>query len=232
MKVRCRFGVVAAAAALRTRLTDASTLRRALVVMVTASAVAITTSCSSTAVDEPEPWDLGPFSEMVQGYAVEAASGGASEQQLAVLGKAAEAGELTLEDARAATRATIECFEASGLEAEYVEAPDSKGFVIPAFEVSYGAEADVTQADSTIEMCQNREFTWVGKAYQLQPDARQMLGEYVTSKEEVLRACLEDAGQQPDPRSTAWDLAQQSVDVVISSEGSIDCLGAAGISSL
>lgn len=201
-----------------------------LVVLIKAALVLV--GCSS-AEAQREPWHLDePFNELVDEFVDQAEAGGASEEQIAILQAAGEAGELPLEAAKTAARAVVACFQESGLEAEYLESTDPTGFTAPDYQVTYDESVPEETTDQLVATCEDREFTWVNQAYHFQPERRQALGEYVMGKEEVLRACIEQAGYTTDPDDDGWALAQQSTTILSETQGAVNCLDAADISSL
>jgi hypothetical protein len=60
----------------------------------------------------------------------------------------------------------------------------------------YKALFDTTLPDALYDSCEAREFRWVNLVYQMQPSSREQLGQYVMSRETLLRQCLEDAGME------------------------------------
>jgi hypothetical protein len=193
--------------------------------------IGVTSACSSPAPKDAAPWEREPFAETVADLIAEAEQNGASDDQLALLEKAADDGKVELESARSAARAVVSCLHANGLTAEYLEAPDFKGYTIPEYRVVLEGTTEDPRRDTIISTCADQEFTWVSQAYQLQPEARQMLGEYVESKESVLRTCLEDNGVETDPDAGGWELAHQALEA-FDGPDSVNCLDKAGIQSL
>lgn len=200
--------------------------------VIALAAAALLAGCSNSAHTEVvEPWLGPPFEERVERAMAEAAAGGAGDTQIEILERARAEGKVLIEDARAAALATIDCFAANGLDAEYTERQRTGGLLVPSYLVSAPVDSAET-TDPMIDACEARESRWVNELYQSQPLARQLLGEYVMSKEATLRSCLEAAGKEPDPLATGWELAMFAIEDQNLLTGGLDCLDAAGIDGL
>lgn len=206
-------------------------VRQLLLVGAIASLVAVAGGCTvDRGSDGSEPWMGTPLTELLDDAIAEAGQSGASAAQLDVLERARVSGEVTYEDAKGAAQAVVACFRQGGLEAEYSEMTRNGSYPVPNYAVwSNASDASV---DAIVEVCENQEFTWVNKVYQTQPSARQVVGEFVMSKEGELRACLEDYGIQTDPDANGWELAQLALESTDFGQGGQDCLGEAGIHGL
>lgn len=183
-------------------------------------------SCSAPS-DTPEPWSDQSFPELIAVAIDEATSAGASDQQIALLTSAQQEGQVPIDIAKTAAFNVVDCFNSVGGQAEYEEKTTPSGLVQPGYKVIF----DETLPDAVYESCVVQEYRWVNRVHQMQPSSRELVGQYVTSKEDVLRECLEGAGIATDPEATGWDLAQQAVQLPVETAG-FDCLVVANIDSL
>jgi len=187
-----------------------------------AVAVATLCSCSSTAgtsVDESDP----VFEELIQNALVNAEAGGASQDQLDVLQAAQLSGEVTLEQARQAARATVACFGEAGLLGTFVESTEPSGLIVPGYTVGTQSD-DMTE----IDRCDHENGFWVNQVYQLQPSSEQLRTDLFEAKADELRACLEDAGYATEPDATGAELARQASAVAADTSGEVDCMTIVG----
>ena len=67
---------------------------------------------------------LEAFDEQIERVIADARAGQSAETQIAMLEQAQREGEMSLESARAAARATVSCLQDAGLEASYIEQTD------------------------------------------------------------------------------------------------------------
>lgn len=185
--------------------------------------IAILCGCSATAqvpVDESDP----VFDELIQTALAGQRPGGAGPAQLDVLRAARAAGEVTLEQAREAARATVACFEEAGLRGSFVETTEPSGLIVPGF--TGGSTSD----DMTpIDQCDNENGHWVSMVYQLQPASEQIRTDFYEANAHELRACLEAEGFETDPDATGAELARQAGDVAAETAGVVDCLTVVGL---
>lgn len=189
-------------------------------------AIALCAGCAGQASEENVPG--GPFAEAL----AEAREGGAGPDQLADLEAAAQAQGVSIEMAREAARRAVACMTDAGLSAAYVESTTNSGLVIPSYRVEVSATSTVeSDGDAQISACDVREAFWINQLQQTQPTSVQMNEEYANQQEPVLRACLARNGIATEPDATGADLAQESLEVIRESDGDINCLAEAGITS-
>jgi hypothetical protein len=172
-----------------------------------------------------------PFSERVAVAIAEAKAGGASAAQLDALEVIEDAGEVSFEVARTAVLATIECFHDQGLDAAYSELTRASGLVVPGYRVTAESGGHDAVGDP-VEMCDTRESQWVNLLFQSQPMARQLTGEYVLSKEDELRDCLESQNVETDPDANGWELAMFALEDDEAFASGTDCFTQVGIDGL
>lgn len=186
--------------------------------------------CSETATDD-RPWITQSFNEIADAAIADAQAAGASTSQLLLLSEARRNGEMTYEQTRVAASAAVECINSAGARAEVVDIKRSSGLIVPGYDVTIGnlSEAETARA---VDLCSPREYRYVTLLYQAQPKSRDMLGKYVESQEPVLRRCLESNGWVTDAGSSGWELAHQAVQVMVDTDGGVDCLRAADIDGL
>lgn len=213
-------------------MTAGGTRAREVLLGALASACALGLAGCSPDADGGEPWDLGPFDTLIDNAIDEAREGGASEQQLAVLLEAREDGELTYEAMRSAALALESCFALHGGTMQIEEAIDVTGMPQLTYLVGFDEDLGETFIENAVAGCERQEYKWVTFVYQLQPKARELLGQYVLKQEPVLRACLEASGVSTDPADDGWDLAYRALDVASETANRVDCLSAADIAGL
>lgn len=170
---------------------------------------------AQTPADDTDPI----FDELIETAIAEAEVGGAGPAQLTILHVAQIAGEVTLEQAREAARATVECFEDAGLDGRFVEEVEPSGLIVPGYAVGTSND-DMTP----IDQCDFENGHWVNKVYQLQPASEQVRTAFYDDKADELRTCLEDAGYETDPDATGADLVRQAGEVSAETVGGVDCL--------
>lgn len=154
---------------------------------------------------------------------------GASETQIALLETARDRGEVSLELARQAAQATVQCMREGGVEAEYSEYTSADGWVIPGY--TYSTSADMTEAatDSIADTCDKQEFEWVYKLHETQPSAIASSNAFLLSRETELRECLEKYGYATDPSADGIALADYAVQVLDESGTQVNCLAESDI---
>ena len=189
--------------------------------------------CSSSQSDAQQPWAEGyaPFDEMIPNVIDDAKAGGASTSQIALLEQARKKGEVTVEMMREAVSGVSDCFEAGGGAVEPRDDVIVPGVVWPAYQVGYDESIGESTIDLLVKSCEAQEYRWISSVYQTQPTSREALGQYVLSKEGVLRDCLEGFGVPTDPAADGWELAQQAV-ALDDVDVTLECFAAAGISTL
>lgn len=199
---------------------SARAMRGGAMVLAIAVLLASLAGCSTEQAES----SIDPvFAELIDTAIEDARDGGASTEQVAMLEKAKEAGEVTLEQARDVMRVTIECFVDSGFEAEYIEDTEPTGFVVPGYRVWRAGELS-SNDDIVIDRCDFESNFWVTKVYQTQPSSSQLWIDFVNARAEELRVCLEDAEYETDPDATGAELAQQAAAVAAETEFEVNCL--------
>ncbi len=158
----------------------------------------------------------------------DAKQSGASEQQLAILERAAAHGVVTFEDAKIATTDAMDCMSGRGVSATYEETVLSNGLTIPGYRV-VAKKSDGSSALNDLDQCENGESAWVNKLYQMQPTSIEANLAFIEKQAPVIRKCLEDAGYDTDPKATGMDLVIQSSDVARQTNGATDCAFDAGV---
>ena len=201
-------------------------MRRRILTAGALVAVVLCAGCAGAPPTENVPG--GPFAEAL----AEAREGGAGPEQLADLEAAAQAQGVSIEMAREAARRAVACMTDAGLSAAYVESTTNSGLVIPGYRVEVSTlTAAESNGDAQISACDVREAYWINQLLQTQPTSVQMDEEYANQQAPVLRACLERNGVTTEPDATGADLANTSLDVIRESDGDINCLAEAGITS-
>lgn len=159
------------------------------------------------------------FAERIAAGIEEATASGASPNQLALLDSARTEGEVTLEMARAARRAYVECAAATGVEVAFEEKVRPDGWVSWLTMIDGSTTADSLQIARD---CEKREAFWVTLLYSTQPTTVQATADYLEQQAPVLRACLEEAGFRPKPEADGMALA------ILSTQGSDPVMQEAG----
>lgn len=181
--------------------------------------VALMTGCASEAAGSDDP----VFAEIIETAIADAQSGGASDRQLAILEEARESGEVTIEQMREASRATVECMVDSGLDAEYQETTEPHGLVVPGYRVRVIGEVSESQQFAA-DRCDDEHGLWVNMVYQGQPSSDRLWDELYNSRVDVIRACLEDAGYETEPDATGVELARQVGEIFGQTLGDVNCM--------
>lgn len=150
----------------------------------------------------------------------------ASTEQLATLEEAVTTSSISLEAAREAARRAVSCMQEAGLDARFVEQTLAHGVVLPGYEVVPPPGEDV---DAEVTACDEHEFFFVSRAYQLQPTSVEATERFVEQVAPAIRACLERNGYDTDDDARGSDLAQRASEVLHETEGGVDCLGEAGV---
>jgi len=191
----------------------------ALVVAVLAGVV-LAGCTEATVPTEPES-----FADQIAAAIQEAEAGGASDAQLAILRTAQSEGEISIEDARAATRAAVECVNDAGSSAFYGEHTEGSGLVVP----WYSSLADTSEQMAIADACDQREDFWVNMIYQTQPTSQAVNDAFLEQQVPLVRSCLEQNGYTVDPGATTREVLHQAFDVMMDTEPQVDCLTTFGI---
>jgi len=180
--------------------------------------------CSKATV-QTQPTEPESFADQIAAAIQEAEAGGAGDTQLAILRKAQSEGELSLEDARAAARAAVECINDAGSFAFYSEHTGRSGLVIP----EYSWSVDTSEQEAIGNACDQREAFWVNMVYQAQPSSVELTEGYREQQTPILRSCLERNGYTVDPDASTNDLIAQALLVDSETSSAVDCITEAGI---
>lgn len=156
----------------------------------------------------------------------DARDAGASDAQVATLEHAVSTGSVVIEEVREAARRTVSCMQAAGLDARYDERTLSHGVVVPGYLVDVAPDQDV---DAEVESCDEREFHWISKTYQLQPSSIEAAEQFVEQRAPAIRACLERNGVTTRADDSGHDLATTSSRAMNESGGAVSCLAEAGV---
>lgn len=221
--VRPKLGSSTAKSAWVHRIGPASSL-----LVVAVIALGLTSACGGGATQSGEQAS-GGFADLADDYLDLARERGASETQIALLETARDRGEVSLELAREAAQATVQCMREGGVDAEYSEYTSADGWVVPGY--TYPASADMTEAatDSIADACDKQEFEWVYKLHETQPSAVATSNVFLLSRENELRECLEDHGYVTDGSADGIALADQALQVLDDTGMQVNCLAGSGI---
>lgn len=171
------------------------------------------------------------FPGIIASALAEAEAGGAGEAQLAILRQAAADGEISIESARAAARAAVQCMSDGGIYAAYHEDGMKSGLVIPGYIAGGGTADQMSAQDVVITACDNRESFWVNSVYQGQPTSVAVNDAYLDQQVPIVRSCLERSGYHTDPDATTHEVLRQALDVAQATSFELNCLGEAEIES-
>lgn len=207
---------------------------RVVVLVAAAVTVAVTGCTGDKSHADNTSVDIAGFDEVISTAIEGATSGGASEAQVELLRGASESGELTLEQARAAVRATAECLTGLGFTAEYTEQTAPTGLVLPGYRVQTdegpGGDGDGDPAFQASQQCEVSESFWVSMVYQTQPSSVQLNVEYInTVLEPGLRQCLTDSGFEVADDATGVDMVRQARTLKIEDGETLECFDLSAI---
>lgn len=181
----------------------------------------VVAACTSGPSDNAD--EKRDFAERIESEIRDAEAGGASEDQLAILYEAQRAGYLTVDQARRATFADIDCIENAGGRASYVEQTDLSGLPVPNSILEAPNEEALAAMSSVAEECVKLESFWVNKVYQLQPQSQEIRDSYLESQEPQIRACLEEHGYIVDASATPPEILSQAVRVAGETDDAVLC---------
>lgn len=172
------------------------------------------------------------WSDRVDEAITQARNGDASAQQIAILTEAKESGDISLEAARNAEQATVDCMNEAGLDASYVETQGGDGELPqPGFRVRADAGGEVSPLG---DACETQESLWVSHLYQVQPRAIEVRNSNVDKHMPQLLTCLAERGVAPDADASRDEIYAAATNEAISANTSNteSCLSVAGIGSL
>lgn len=196
------------------------------VLLITPQAVA----CAPHGATPSDSPDIDAFLEPILQDAID---GGANDSQIAILQEAMAANEVSLEVARVAAHAAIECMAESGLSASYTEYEQSNSLLVPNYDVLLSRDPDdvagIETAEAIVARCDTAEFRWINEAYQTQPSSVELTDALLEERSDELRACLEEAGRNVDTQATPRELAEEAVSLAIDTNWQVHCLSDAGI---
>ncbi len=181
-------------------------------------------SCSSEAVAQESAKQ--DFEILIEELIQSAEDGGAGDAQLAILRDAQAAGFVSIEDARTAARAMVECVKDAGSDAFVADQTMDSGLVVPV----YNYLSDTAQQQAIGDACDTREAFWVNGAYQMQPQSLEMNDAYLERQLPVVRSCLEREGYELDADMGAREVLRRAAEVSIDTGSAVDCLSEARIS--
>lgn len=183
----------------------------------TVALVTLLSGCGASETDDGKT----DFNTQIESAIKEARSGGASDEQMALLEQSASEGEVSIESARVGARNFVRCMTDSGYYAEYVEEPNASGLVVPGYRVRL---TDDENADSAAtDECYSLEDQWVDTLYQTQPTSAQQRDEYMNALIPQMRRCLTDAGYPVDDNATATELQIQIARVEAETNTDLGC---------
>lgn len=149
--------------------------------------LALLSGCS-TAVD-PSPSPTGAFAELVATYLDDPVADVYSEEQVAILTDAREAGALAFEDYAAAVDRTLECISTAGYYAQKDPVDSSRGFPT----IGYFYESPEA-GNPVAEACILENSSGVEAVYQLQPTSVQAEELMFDDELRALTDCFDRAG--------------------------------------
>ncbi len=196
--------------------------------LVAILACIVLAGCGTESVRQGQP---ASFDEQIASAIKDAAAGGASDAQLAILRQAQSEGEMSLEGARRAVRSGVACINAMGLPAFYVERTEQSGLARPEYVVQVDGIESADATAAIIDECDFEELFWVDKVYQDQPTSQAVKDAYLDQQAPLVRSCLERNGYSTDPDATTRELLIQAHDVVNETSFAIDCFAEAEIGS-
>ena len=141
--------------------------------------------------NDPSTWAFNDIVDTAIAYA-EAAH--ATQTQLDELREAKATGSITVDQARVANEAYLECVQALGATTTTIEDATSMGMWWPSFSVTAPPGLDESTWAPLDEDCNARNATYVMYVYGNQPAAREALAKALAKHEEQLKQCLIDMG--------------------------------------
>lgn len=188
-------------------------------------AVSVFVLAGCTSEDLAKSEAKGEFADMIEGMINDAEAGGAGEAQLEILRHAQADGVVSMEDARAAANAMVQCVEDAGSEAFITDQTMQSGVVLPA----YNWKSDTPEQAAIGDACDTQEAFWVNGAYQMQPASIALNDAYLDKQLPLVRACLQREGYAADPEATTHEVLRQALQVKTDTASAVDCLAEAKI---
>jgi hypothetical protein len=192
--------------------------------MLAMLACVVLAGCTIESVTPEEPES---FDEQIAAVIEQAEAEGAGDAQLAILRQAQVEGVLSIEGARAAARAAVECVNDAGSYAFYDEFTMESGLVVP----GYNSAATTSEELAIADACDYQEDRWVNMFYQTQPGSTAANEVYLEQQVPLVRSCLERNGYSVAPDATTSELLSQASQVREDTEWAVDCLAEAEIGS-
>lgn len=164
----------------------------------------------------------------------DAASHGASEDQLKDIDDAIASASVSFEVARTAVERAVECMVESGIAAEVTVQTTNGGYDIPVYVATSPTESDAERDQVVIDTCDHREQYYTSMAYQLQPAADESRNALIDERLPALIACLEHHGRDLDPNASRDELVRAALDYLTEqleagANPPVNCLQEAGI---
>jgi len=199
---------------------------------LSAGAALFISACGGASPTHADAQGAPAWTEIVNDAIKQAKDGGASAQQLTMLTLAGESGDISLESARNAQQATVDCMIDAGLDATYVETDGGEGELPqPGFRVRADSEGEVNPLGNA---CETQESLWVSHLYQVQPRAIEVRNANVDKRMPELLTCLAERGVAPDPDASRDEIYAAATNEAIAANtaNGESCLSRAGIGSL
>lgn len=179
--------------------------------------------------EEPEG-GTASFDLRVRQALAEAREGGASEQQLAMIARAAESGEVSIEDLRTSVNATIECMNSQGLDAYAEDHITNAGLRVPAYVVNIGDVSEDLALDIQ-DRCEQAETFWINKLFYFQPSSLALNDTYLQQQAPILLECVIRNGGDASEGDDVGLVLDAASELFMSSGGQINCFLEAKIDS-
>jgi len=177
--------------------------RRARAALAVATLLCVATACSRR---ETPATPLPPV-DVFQQQLEMAKAGGASQDQIYVLSRAAEAGTMTFDDIMLAQDSLVGCLETAGFSVEVqtpYELAVGSGIVVPDYLATPPGGTPTSATDAVFDACNVKEIEFAMSAYVSQPVAMEaQMAQWDSPK---VRDCLVARGYTVDPESTGAEL--------------------------
>ena len=148
-------------------------------------------ACGSGPAPQPSPTTaLGSFQLLAQGYLDKAEEQGYSEEQVAIVKRAVETGEVTFEDYKTSLSSALACVTDAGIYNEMYPVDESRGFPY----IDYFIQGTET-GNPTADACIREDFEAIEALYQMQPssvDAEN--SRFEKALDEQIMPCLDKLG--------------------------------------
>jgi len=167
--------------------------RRRLIPAVTATlaAAVLLSGCTNGSAPAAEPTDI--FSLLVDAYLEDPVAENYSDEQIAILERARDAGELSFEEYAAAVSVALDCISDAGFHVQRDAPDDSRGFLT----ITYFYEGPEA-GNPTAEACLLEHSAGVEAVYQLQPVSADAETALMAESMHDTIACLSEIGITED----------------------------------